>query len=92
MLVDFSIWHHHRPSKCAALMATALFSLFYIALIHYFFVRFNFWAYPILGNLSFGGRALFLLFCTVFMFFAFVIGDAFNKLLHSLNRGRRVGC
>ncbi|KAL3098112.1 hypothetical protein niasHT_027657 [Heterodera trifolii] len=81
MLLDFSIWHHHRPSKVSALKAILCFSLFYIIHIHFFYVCFNFWAYPILAQMSFRGRAWFIFFCTIFMFCAFAIGDAFNRVL-----------
>ena len=82
MILDFCLWRHTRPAKKGAFMTIFVFVCLYMIDIHYFYYVHGVWAYPILGNLATIGRLLFILFCSMFIFAAFLIGDFFNKFVH----------
>jgi antibiotic biosynthesis monooxygenase (ABM) superfamily enzyme len=59
--------------------------------IHLIYYVSGFWAYPILGQLAFPYRLLFIAFCTAVIFGAFLIGDVYNSyLLDNMGKQKKV--
>uniref|UniRef100_A0A914CGU1 Uncharacterized protein n=1 Tax=Acrobeloides nanus TaxID=290746 RepID=A0A914CGU1_9BILA len=81
MILDFGVWKHPRPAKTKAIKSILIFCILYLIDIHLIYYVSGFWAYPILGQLAFPFRMLFIVFCTAVIFGAFLIGDVYNSYL-----------
>jgi hypothetical protein len=81
MITDHVLWSHPRQTSSRTVLVTVIsFACLYIALVHFVWFFWNFWAYPILGELIPPLRILFIIFCSLFMYAAYLIGDSILRL------------
>jgi len=94
VFVDIANWKYRRPRYLTAIFTIVLFFSSYLIWIHYIAYTYGFWAYPILKNLDFLHRSLFIVECIGVFFLAFFLSDLFNLFVQSVtgkasNNGKR---
>ncbi|KHN71002.1 Androgen-induced protein [Toxocara canis] len=84
MLADQLLWMHPRANKKSAFMALLIFAFLYVVDVHVVHAISGYWAYGILAQLPAVLRTIFILACAAVLYLAFLVGDTFNALCHSL--------
>lgn len=84
MALDFAAWRHPLGKKQKALKAIFVFAVLYTINVHVVYYYSGFWAYPILGDLHFIARSIFILVCVSVFYGAFTLTNAYNTFLHKL--------